>query len=805
MPEEVFELFCDVWSSWAGFPKYIHVDKGGAFEGFFAERMQALGVDMDAIPAEAHWQAGSVEAYNRAFRYAAEKLIDEKQLSGDLEMKILAASVSASMKTRKGKRVPGGWYRATVVGPHKGDQGQNNYWVTSGGRCILVAREQMRPAYGTELWRIREEDLREVLEQPPRDYVDERSEVALEETASLPGEVAPMYGDDPEEEAFDYDDGDPRGELPLRELPAEPHREPHGEPPREPHGEPRREPHGEPLGPLVVPSTQDVEGSSVPTDTTQLSPLAAQSRSSGPHREEPEPKRLRVEDGAGDDSIGGPVRQDDERIEDFLEALLTNRYVPASKEELASQPSQDFQAQVLVAGTQDRRQYPTRKEQKALEKEIPFSMIPEDQRPAYREALEKEWGTWKRYEAVAPLSLEASQAAEYEYPANRILDTRVCYRNKNAGYPWMPLKAKARLVCRGDRDPDLLQLRRDAPTLTRMSLMIILQLVASNAAWFLFNADITGAFLQGDQSMASRELPLFLRQPREGLPGLLPGQLLLVIRGIFGLANSPRLFWRHLRDTLKSLGFIQSTLDKALFFYYKAGHLVLLLGTHVDDLLGAGVLGLADEVLQRVKDAFDFGAWADSREGESLEYGGKQIKKEQDGTVTLSQSKFIQAITITPVPRWRAMMVTESLSATEATELRSGGGCLHWLIGQTRPDLAAATSLCMSGTPKVQNLVELNRILKEAKASQDWCMRFVPVDLERARIVTYTDASWANGPDLKSQAGYLTFITGDKVFSVEETQLHSWTGGHTESSASVVALWRPRRWQWTVASTVESL
>ena len=367
VPEEVFELFCDVWSSWAGFPEYIHVDKDGAFEGFFAERMQALGVDMDAIPAEAHWQAGSVEAYNRAFRYAAEKLIDEKQLSGDLEMKILAASVSASMnekirtcgcspnewlfgrhprnpwdllsvdgkvealqgldteaelrrrqqiraladqkidefatndslrkailrqgrptrqsyepgelvafwrapkvrrdaKTRKGKRVPGGWYRATVIGPHKGDQGQNNYWVTSGGRCILVAREQMRPAYGTELWRIREEDLRDVLDQPPRDYLDERSEIAPEETASLPGEVIPLYGDDPEED-IEYVEGDLRGELPLREVPEIPHephgelpREPHGELHREPHGELRREPHGELLGPSVEASIQDVGG-----------------------------------------------------------------------------------------------------------------------------------------------------------------------------------------------------------------------------------------------------------------------------------------------------------------------------------------------------------------------------------------------------------------------------------------------------------------------------------------------------------------------------------------------------------------
>ena len=110
-----------------------------------------------------------------------------------------------------------------------------------------------------------------------------------------------------------------------------------------------------------------------------------------------------------------------------------------------------------------------------------------------------------------------------------------------------------------------------------------------------FNADITGAFLQGDQKLASRKEALYLRQPREGLPGLVRGQLLLVVRrGIFGLANSPRLFWRHLRDSLIRLGFVQSALDRAVFFFYEQEKLILALGAHVDDLIGTGEPGEAD-------------------------------------------------------------------------------------------------------------------------------------------------------------------------------------------------------------------
>ena len=351
----------------------------------------------------------------------------------------------------------------------------------------------------------------------------------------------------------------------------------------------------------------------------------------------------------------------------------------------------------------------TRKDQKALEKEIPFHLIPDSEREAYHAALCKEWSTWQQYGAVSVLSQEASRYVEEHVDKKRILDTRVCYRNKNAAFPWMPPKHKARLVCRGDRDPDITTLRRDAPTMSRMAMMVLLQVSAAMPGWFLFNADITGAFLQGDQSMASRKEALYLRQPREGLPGLQRGQLMLVVRGIFGLANSPRLFWRHLRDTLLKMGFRQSTLDRAVFFYYKENRLILAIGVHVDDLLGTGEPGTADAVLTELRSIFDFGAWADSREDEVLEYGGKQIRKQKDGTVLLNQEKFIKATNVTPIPKWRTSTPNAPLMASEMTELRSVGGCLHWIVGQTRPDLAAGTSLHMSGQPKASEGSQVDR------------------------------------------------------------------------------------------------
>ncbi|CAK9046745.1 unnamed protein product, partial [Durusdinium trenchii] len=277
-PGQIFDLVTLLRCSWSGFPKELWIDQDGAFQGEFAERMRNMGVNIDCPPAEAHWQVGQIEAYNRAFQHVASKLVDALNLAGERDMRTLACAVGAAMNDRirsagcsayqwvfgkspvlpqdilspdgkfealqamelddelkkrartraladeklsayrlneavrtailrkshpakelyhpgelvafwreakyrqgkkgqKGKRIPASWYRGTIIGPHKGDSSvkQSNYWVASGGRCVLVAREQLRPAFGTELWPVHEHILQEFQENPPDKYYDLRS------------------------------------------------------------------------------------------------------------------------------------------------------------------------------------------------------------------------------------------------------------------------------------------------------------------------------------------------------------------------------------------------------------------------------------------------------------------------------------------------------------------------------------------------------------------------------------------------------------------------------------------------------
>ena len=722
-PGEVFDLLTLLWASWAGFPKHLWVDKDGAFEGTFLEKIRSMGTLVDNPPAEAHWQAGEVEAYNRAFRENATKLIDEMSLVGDQDMKMMACAVSASMNDRvrssgcsayqwvfgknpqipddilspdgkfealqamelddelrrrsqiraaadeklaayrlneavrtailrkshpmkeeyqpgeiiafwraakyrqgkkgqKGRRIPAAWYRGTVIGPHKGDGStkQNNYWVTSNGRCILVSKEQMRPAFGTELWPVREHVLKELQENPPDDYYDIRTG---EQPPPEDDEVdrIPLFDSDPEPDEGEHPEPLQQAEsasgsgegTDLTTLPATTTRAP-----------------GTPVGSLLQPEFKRPRMTPPKRQKTTSEP--ATSMASGVEvpipEEPPEQAGLDFNDTSVVEAVSNvakdywhfdkergllvrhhlrprralydPVRAQDLPVR--LDQLSSRRMTVMREKSKQEKVRRDTWAspnsntpmtapwtgatvfkllgprEVHQAQTEwQNPQTMSRKDKKALEKELPWSAIPEEQRDLYRQALVKEWTTWQKYQAVEVLDPACSRHVEENIDPARILAARVCYRDKHAATPWLEIKPKARIVCRGDADPDLLELRRDAPTLTRLGLMLILQLAASGVGWFIVCADITGAFLQGDQSLAKRKEPLFIRQPREGLPGLLPGQLLLVVRGIFGLANSPRLFWRFLRDSLNKLGFVQSTLDKALFIYYEDHKPILVL------------------------------------------------------------------------------------------------------------------------------------------------------------------------------------------------------------------------------------
>ena len=176
------------------------------------------------------------------------------------------------------------------------------------------------------------------------------------------------------------------------------------------------------------------------------------------------------------------------------------------------------------------------------------------------------------YESCEILSPEESARIEKERTEG-ILPSRYVFRDKNAGLLGpdrepLPVKAKARLCLQGHLCPDSRtgQVQVDSPTIERVSTMIFLHLVTClgwTPDWYI--GDISNAFPQG--APLKDKPDMFMRQPKQGLKGMQPGQIIKLLKPVYGRPDAPRAWYEELSRILQEeLGFIKSKVDPAICF-----------------------------------------------------------------------------------------------------------------------------------------------------------------------------------------------------------------------------------------------
>ena len=162
-----------------------------------------------------------------------------------------------------------------------------------------------------------------------------------------------------------------------------------------------------------------------------------------------------------------------------------------------------------------------------------------------------------------------------------------------------------------------------APTATLLS-HNLLNLIATLNGWAVYYEDVSSAFLQGKPLPTEREVYV-------KLPGGYPSyvnefilemvgtghrdDLLRLLKGGFGLAESPRLWYLEYRNTLKLIGLHELKLVPGMFrAFHPDGSLRAVVTIHVDDTRYTGdatAQELWDELHARLK----FGALRKSTEG----------------------------------------------------------------------------------------------------------------------------------------------------------------------------------------------
>lgn len=278
------------------------------------------------------------------------------------------------------------------------------------------------------------------------------------------------------------------------------------------------------------------------------------------------------------------------------------------------------------------------------------------------------------------------------------------------------------------------------------------------------------AYLQGVQD-GSRLAKIYVRPPRDPLAVRAISEwqnkdcVYEVLSGIYGRVDAPRLWFLKVKKRYLQSGWRQHSLAPCVFLYRQHDRLIGIVGIHADD----GLMGFDDSpagmALTDVKKMLDWrGTW---REDEIVDCGRRIKYNREMGDITLDQEHYITELEFPSLRKHDSGLKLASDPGL-VTDYRSGIGSLQWVAGMTRPDMAADVSLLQDSFEKmtVKDLAEVNRCVRYLRATVTANIKVCRLDLANLVIASFSDASWANAPGMRSQARLLVMaadiLAGDR-------------------------------------------
>jgi hypothetical protein len=395
--------------------------------------------------------------------------------------------------------------------------------------------------------------------------------------------------------------------------------------------------------------------------------------------------------------------------------------------------------------------------------EVHLSELSHEEKTAFNKAKQAEIANWIQTETV-------SRVLRGQIPKEQILRCRWILT-------WKPLedvnqdgimnkslrthKSKARLVVLGYQDPNIEEIPRDSPTLSKTSRMLILQTLATHA-WQMLSFDVKAAFLQG-KPQEGRVMGLEPTSEFRQALNLTDQEILKLNKGAYGLVDAPYLWYCTLVNELVSLGMEVSPFDPCTFVLrdkQSPDKLAGILGVHVDDGIGGGNEQF-HEVIRKLEQKYPFG----SKRVNSFTFTGIDLTQTEDHSIIMSQSNYVRKIKPIAIEPNRKSQEELDVTETERGALRGLVGSLQYASVNTRPDLSSRLSQLQSSInhAKIENLLEANKLLHEAKKYHDVTIRIRPIPYEDFRFMAFSDASFASHRRPDSHSGLIIVGTHQMI------------------------------------------
>ena len=419
--------------------------------------------------------------------------------------------------------------------------------------------------------------------------------------------------------------------------------------------------------------------------------------------------------------------------------------------------------------TRDSTTWVTNKLKKGAE--LRWQDIPKDRLKDFEAAKQKEVSNWIKHQAVRRVM------KEQHVTKDKIMRMRWIYTLKSDD------SAKARIVIIGYEDPQLLDLQKTSPTMSRRTRGLFLTICAT-MGWTALKGDVKAAFLQGLESETEREV--FARPVRE-LSTALGGDetsIVQIVKACYGLANAPAQWHASVNSTMTSSGFEQLRTEPCAWRLMDRTdplkpELIGVAVAHVDDFLFGGDSSHPkyQEALSKIYEAYQWSPW----ECDTYTHCGVQVIQHPDGSIDLDHSNYCANIDQILV---HGRNDKDKLTPSELQQLRGVLGALQWRVYQSAPQHGARLSFLQSqlASPNVSTLKEANKLVREVYNGRHVGMKYHKLDvesLEKVTFVAWTDAAVGNRRCHSSTGGYYIVATEPQILDGVASRMNpiSWKSG----------------------------
>lgn len=142
---------------------------------------------------------------------------------------------------------------------------------------------------------------------------------------------------------------------------------------------------------------------------------------------------------------------------------------------------------------------------------------------------------------------------------------------------------KARLVAKGFTQTYEVDYHETFAPVAKLNSVWILLSLAANFYWPLHQLDVQNSFLNGEL-----EEEVFMSLPPGFGEGIGRNKVCRLNKSLYGLKQSPRVWFERFGTLVKGLGYIQSQADHTLFYKHSTNNKIAILIVYVDDIILTG-------------------------------------------------------------------------------------------------------------------------------------------------------------------------------------------------------------------------